>query len=145
MKNGLRIDFKAKMIIMSRAFAEACTNPYSDEYAKLQAVRRDFPDFKVERKSIKKCPHKKTYKGLTYEYMERYIVTHEEPKEAKAVLSELSEMRLIAECHSQGYKYPVIKKWFLNKYPEVANFGLESTASDEEEMVIGFEPLASAA
>ncbi len=134
MKNGLRIDFKEKVIVMSRAFAEACTNPYSDEYAKLQAVRHDFPTFTLQKKTIKKCPHKKTYKGLTYEYMERYIIAHETPDAAKIVLNELAEMRFIAECHSQGFKYPVIKKWFLEKYAEVANFGLETANEEDEEM-----------
>ena len=32
-------------------------------------------------------------------------------------------MQVIAACHSQAFRYPVIKKWFLAKYPEIANFG----------------------
>lgn len=32
-------------------------------------------------------------------------------------------MRVIAACHSQAFRYPVIKKWFLAKYPEIENFG----------------------
>ncbi len=125
---------------MSRSFAKECSNPSSSAYAELQSVRRDYPDFKVERKTIKRCPHKKTYKGLTYEYMERYIIAHEAPEDVQEVLHTLSEMRFIAECHSQGFKYPVIKKWFLEKYSEVANFGLEAAEiEDEEDSVVPFD------
>ena len=34
-------------------------------------------------------------------------------------------MRHIAECHKASYGYAVIKKWFLAKYPEIAEFGVE--------------------
>ena len=37
---------------------------------------------------------------------------------------ELEEMILISKCHSMGYRYPTIKAWFLDKYPEIAAFGM---------------------
>ena len=40
-------------------------------------------------------------------------------------------MRLIAECHSKAFRYPVIKAWFLDKYPEVKNFGMKVEAAAE--------------
>ena len=33
-------------------------------------------------------------------------------------------MRLISECHGKAFRYPVIKQWFLNQYPEIAKFGM---------------------
>lgn len=62
--------------------------------------------------------------------METYISTHGTAEEIKSHLNEFYEMRLIAECHGKAYRYPVIKKWFLNKYPEIAKFG-----ADEEPTV----------
>jgi len=46
---------------------------------------------------------------------------------------------LISQCHSQSKRYPVIKKWFLEKYPEVKKFGVpkeEASAEDETAEVI---------
>lgn len=127
MKNTLKIDFEAGKIIMDRTFAQKCANTRSEEYAQLQSVRRDYPNFAVVTRTIKKNPSKETYAGLTYQYMEDYILTHEDEKTVDAVLAEFSEMRLIAACHSKAFRYPTIKKWFLQKYPEISKFGRVTT------------------
>ena len=41
------------------------------------------------------------------------------------MLHEFDEMILISQCHGRHLRYPTIKKWFLAKYPEVAQFGVE--------------------
>ena len=67
--------------------------------------------------------------------METYILTHE-PKETKTVvLDEFYNMRQIAECHKASYGYAVIKKWFLKKYPEIAEFGVEKKEDPKAEKV----------
>lgn len=123
MKCALNIDFDKKLIIMTRLFSQRCRDTSSKEYAQLQSVRRDYPDYTVIVRQIKKNSDKKTYKGLTYAYMEDYILTHEPAETVAAVLNEFEEMQVIAACHSQAFRYPVIKKWFLAKYPEIENFG----------------------
>ena len=50
------------------------------------------------------------------------------------VLKELAEMRLIAECHSNAHRYPVIKQWFLERYPEIAKFGLPKFEESQNEI-----------
>ena len=133
MKNTLKIDFAKEQIIMERTFAQKVTDTSSAEYRHLQEVRRDYPDFKVVLRKIKKNPNKETYKGLTYDYMRNYILTHEDDKNALIVLAEFSEMRQISRCHSQAKRYPVIKNWFLEKYPEIKNFGETVSVSEEDE------------
>ena len=133
MKNILKIDHPTKTITMDRAFAKNAENTRSEEYAHLQSVRRDYPTYTVVRRQIKSNPNKENYKGLTYAYMKRYIATHEEGEEQKAVLKEFEEKLLISECHSKCHRYPVIKKWFLEKYPEVAQFGMPTVAEDTSE------------
>lgn len=132
MKNTLKIDFANRTIIMDREFAKNASNTFSAEYQKLQAVRAENPDFTVVRKTIKKNPKKESYKGLTYQYMEDYITMHEPKESRKAVLDEFYEKRLISQCHSQAFRYPVIKQWFLERYPEIMEFGIET----KEELVI---------
>lgn len=122
MKNTLKIDLNGKKIVMDRTFAKNCTNTKSDEYAHLQSVRCDYPDFTVITKTIKRNPEKETYKGLTYEYMEDYILRHESEENALAIIKEFNELRTISKCHKQGLRYPTIKRWFLEKYPEIVDF-----------------------
>lgn len=122
MKNTLKINFEKKEIIMDRTFAKNCVNTSSDEYAQLQAVRRDYPDFTVTTRKITRNPSKETYKGLTYAYMEDYILRHETKEDALDVITEFNELRTISRCHRQGLRYPTIKKWFLEKYPEIEEF-----------------------
>ena len=107
----------------------------SAEYAHLQQVRKDYPTYTVIQRQIKKNSNKESYKGLTYEYMETYILSHGTSETRIANLREFNEMRLIAECHSKAFRYPVIKSWFLEKYPEVKNFGkkVEAVAEEQEE------------
>ena len=134
MKNILKIDHAHCTIIMDRTFAKNAENTMSAEYAHLQSVRRDYPNYTVARRQIKKNPNKECYKGLTYAYMEDYIASHESGVNRKLVLKEFAELRLIAQCHSKAHRYPVIKQWFLDKYPEIATFGM-SAAEDENEDV----------
>lgn len=123
MTNYLKIDVKKMTLVYDRAFAKNCFIVGTAEYAQLQDAMKTFPNFKLEQRSIKKNAKKECYKGLTYDYMRDYINSHEEKEERKAVMDELDEMLLISECHSVAYRYPTIKKWFLEKYPEVKNFG----------------------
>ena len=133
--NALFIDFTTNQIIMTRQFSQKCRNTQSAEYAHLQEVRRDYPTFTVNVREIKKNPNKECYKGLTYQFMEDYIITHESDETRKDVLHEFNEMRLISECHSRAFRYPVIKKWFLEKYPEIASFGKVADPSPEVDNV----------
>ena len=125
MKNRLWIDFTENRIMMDRTFAEKCRDTRSAEYEHLQRVRQDYPEFSVQRREIKKNTSKETYAGLTYGYMEHYIITHEEADTRAAVLAEYNELQLISECHKRSRRYPTIKKWFLEKYPQIAEFGME--------------------
>ena len=124
MTNKLTINHINHMIIMDRTFAKKAIDTRSDEYAHLQQVRRDYPNYQVVQRHIRINESKNTYKGLTYGYMEDYIMTHGTEEERIANYREYQEKRIIAECHGKAFRYPVIKSWFLEKYPEIADFGI---------------------
>lgn len=124
MRNTLKLDHAKNIIIMDRTFAKLAENTFSEEYRHLQMVRTDYPEYRVVRKTIKKNANKETWKGLTYEYMINYIITHETADTRKAVMDEFEELKLISECHAKSKRYPVIKNWFLNKYPAIKEFGM---------------------
>ena len=135
MKPIIRVNHEERKIELNKEYFRRIQNPRSEEYETLQMVRKDYPRYEVCLYTIKKNANKKTYKGLNYEYMETYILTHE-PKETKTiVLDEFYNMREIAECHKASYGYAVIKKWFLAKYPEIAEFGMEKKEDPKEEKV----------
>jgi len=124
MKNRLLINHSNRTLVMDRTFAKYAANTRSEEYAHLQKVRQDYPDYQVIRRQIKTNNNKETYRGLTYEYMEDYILTHGTPEEIKKNLKIYDEKKLISECHSKARRYPVIKSWFLETFPEILKFGM---------------------
>lgn len=133
------INFEKNQIVMTRQFAKKCTDTRSPEYAHLQSVRRDYPEYEVITRQIKKNSSKKAYKGLTYDYMRDYIILHTTPEEETAALAEFDELILISKCQKQSLRYPTIKSWFLDKYPEVAKFGtVEAEHEAQQAAYCGF-------
>ena len=67
--------------------------------------------------------------------MRSYIKTYEEEEKRAEVLAEMDKLIFISQCHFKSKRYPEIKQWFLNKYPEVKKFGETESeeASAEEE------------
>lgn len=124
MKSPITIDFENTSIILNVAFVKKASNPFSPEYAQLQKVRADYPEFTVITRTIEKKPSKESYHGLTYDYMRAYIMSHEEGENRTAAVMEFDNLIMISQCHSKGHRYPTIKNWFLEKYPEVRAFGM---------------------
>ena len=127
MKNTLKINHANHTIVMDRTFARNANDTRSEEYAHLQTVRRDYPNYTVVQRHIRTNSNKNTYAGLTYEYMESYILTHGTEETRMTNFKAYQEMRIIAQCQGKAFRYPVIKSWFLDKYPEIARFGMTET------------------
>ena len=132
MKGTIRIDHLNKNILVTALFARASMNPENREYKMLVEIRMLHPDYTVVKRNIKKNPEKESYRGLTYAYMEHYIMMHDESGEVMKIYQEL---RLRALCHSIRYAH--IKKWFLEFYPEIDDFSVKKSRSAE------LPPLAS--
>jgi hypothetical protein len=147
MKNTLRVNHAQRVLVMDRTFAKLSVNVRYEEYAILQRARQDYPTYAVVTRRIKRNPNRETYAGLTYHYMENYILTHEVGDATEQVMREYRELRLISECHSKARRYPAIKSWFLKKYPEIEKFGQEKTdvtqsVEDESDYTVVMAPLA---
>ena len=121
MKNVLKVSPTDRTIVMDRTFAKFADNTMSPEYAHLQQVRRDYPTYTVVQRQIKKNAKQEHYHGLTYAYMEDYIASHGNADDRRTY----DEMKLISKCHSKGFRYPTIKAWFLERFPEVKAFGIQ--------------------
>lgn len=133
MRNAIKVDFYNNTIIITREFAKLASDVRSQEYSMLQKARSNNPEYSVKVRTIKKNPNKETYKGLTYAYMERYIITHETREQATETLTKLAEMYQLAQCRRNGYGYATIKRWFLDKYPDIKKFGIEEEKAEVAE------------
>lgn len=122
-----------KLIVMDRTFAKYYRDTMSEEYTHLQRVRADYPMFAVVRRRIKKNTHQEHYAGLTYAYMEEYICTHESKDTVNDVLAEFKELKTISKCHSKSRRYAPIKKWFLEKYPAIEDFGKDKAPTPDSD------------
>lgn len=119
MKKNIIVDSSLKLIKISKDFSKKAENAESPEYRLFQTIKSEHPDYTVSLGVIKKKENKESYKGLTYEYMERYITHIGTQKE----LDEYKNLLFLSECHS--IRYPTIKEWFLKKFPEVMKYGVK--------------------
>lgn len=135
------IQIKNNQIVISKPFAKNAYCFGTPEYQMLQAVRRDYPDYPVVLREIKKNTTADHYNGLTYEYMKWYIGKYEKEENKEIMLTALEELIEISRCHSKSKRYPTIKAWFLEQYPAVKDFGMPKKDSEEEAShVVPFEP-----
>ena len=123
MKGTIRVDHLNKNILISKTFARASMRTDSDEYKTLSSVKAIYPEYEIHHRKIRKNPQKESYRGLTYAYMEHYILTHDSER-----MKEYQEMRLRALCHTIRYAH--IKKWFLEMYPEIDDFSSKKAGAN---------------
>lgn len=131
MANSLRIKANLCVIEMDREFSKRAKIYGSQEYNMLQQARRDYPTFQVVNRTITKTDKVRAidhYKGLDYAYIEAYIATHDNAEDNFAVYK---EKRLQAEGHS--IRFPAIRQWFLDTYPEVKVKGVSADERKEAE------------
>ena len=138
MKNTLKLNHDARTIIMDKTFTKFAADTRSAEYSHLQQVRQDYPLYTVVQRHIRKNTRQEHYHGLTYRYMEDYIATHGSKEDRRIY----DEMRLISQCHSRAYRYPTIKAWFLERFPEIKEFGVR-VESDRQEAAVSAESVAT--
>lgn len=128
-KNPIKVDFENKKIVISKSYAIKAASVGAKEYVALTEVQESYPEYTIEIRQIKRNPQKETYPGLTYEYMRDYIILHTSPEEELEAIAEFNDLLMISRCQSKCRRYPIIKKWFLAKYPEVREFGLATVVA----------------
>lgn len=119
---GIAIIIRSHTIEVSKKFAAAAARFGTEEYKALQEVRRDYPGYKVVTAARKTA--KPAFKGLTYEYMEKYIAAHD--NDEKTIMGEYK--MLTATCDRanemllKATSYHEVKEWFFDTFPEIKAF-----------------------
>lgn len=107
------VDVVAKTITASVATLNRAKNPNSKEYVELCLLLVDHPDFAITKRGSKKV----VYNGMTFSFMQEYILTQSEPEQM------LVEFECVKRINCD--KYAPVKKWFLNTYKdEDGNFDM---------------------
>ncbi len=96
----------------------------SNEYVAWQKMRKDFPGITPVIKKRKQSVEQAKKRGLTYEAMEAYIVTHDDKDGAHRI-----EFYSLRGLDANGKKiqfavantYFQVRDWFYDTYPEVLN------------------------
>lgn len=119
---NITVNRKMRTLEITKKFDKASRRYGSDEYKELKNAESENPGFKVVVKASA-SKKKETYKGLTYEYMEKYIEAHDEDG---SIMEEYKMLRGIGkeaeEAFAVSLSYHEMKEWFLSTYPAISDF-----------------------
>ena len=120
-ENAVRVYTKSRTIEVTKTFYKAASRFGSEAYEALQKARKENPDFAVVVKSARtKVDH---FKGLTYDFMEKYIASHDNADERMAEFNDLRAKSEVAKLNgAEALSYGEIRAWFFKKYPEIKAF-----------------------
>ena len=109
--SNITINCKNHTIEMDKTFAKNAVIFGTDEYKQLQEARRDYPNYRVT--TIRQKTGKGEFKGLDYDFMDKYVAEHDATGELA------KEYRILRGLDEGGVaeEYSVIKDWFLNAFP----------------------------
>ena len=117
MKNLFTVDFANNTIIASKTTLKKAGVPNSAEYKVLMNLMKQNPTFQIAEKEIKKAESKKTYGGLTKEFIKEYIYIQSSAADLTKQFEKASEMG----------KFPLVRKWFLNTFE---NFDMDEAKEE---------------
>lgn len=120
----MKVNMFERKIVLTKKEMTAASRYGSDAYKALQEARRDNPGYEVVivTRTVKK--ERETYKGLTYEYMEQYIKTHDGEESSTWRDYHIYRGKPIDPKDEipVPYTYREMRDWFLEKYEAVAKF-----------------------
>ena len=125
MNGTYKMDFASKTLTLSKAFADAATNPESEEYNIILRFQQDIPNLKIVRKTHKTPTRYKNkvsgeitvrnqFKNLTYKNMERFMNALPKSEEYLKVYNFLRyDAGLV-----QTSVYKTVRDWFMAQFPK---------------------------
>ena len=120
-ENSIRIVRTNRTIEVSKSFDKAASRFGTREYEAMQQVRKDYPDFTIVVKTVRtKADH---FKGLTYDFMEKYITSHDDADKWLAEFNDLRGKSEEAQAYgAAAHSYGEVKAWFFKTFPEFEAF-----------------------
>ena len=119
----MTINYISMTIEMTKAESKAASKFGTDAYKDLIAAMQQFPNYKIQVATRAATKKSCDYKGLTYDYMEKYIKAHDKDQ---SIMKEYQMLRGLSdeaqEALADSCSYQEIKNWFLDKFSEIAQF-----------------------
>lgn len=125
------MDYVNGTIIVSSAFMKKASVVGTAEYNLYHETRAKNPGFTTVIRPFKTNTKQDRYKGLTYPKMRAYIEKHESEDTRDKALRLFDYMVENSKFHSNRFRYPTIKAWFLKRYPDVDTLGLSEEEYNE--------------
>ena len=104
MKNNFKVNFITNTIEVSPSFAKKASIYGSNEYLMLTNAQQAHPTYTLQTQK----PKKTAIKGIDYDFMRKYIASHDENAELLTNFEKLVKGNL---------SYPEVKAWFIEQYP----------------------------
>ena len=120
----MKINYTSMTIEMTKAEAKNAGKVGTEAFKEMLSLMQQFPNYKIQ--VITRAATKKTcdYKGLTFNYMEKYIASHDD--ENNSIMAEYQALRgksdEAKEVLADSCSYKEIKEWFLKKFPAIKQF-----------------------
>ncbi len=119
---NININNKKHTIEMNQTTSKRASQYGTDEYNALQDVRSAYPTYRVI--VVNRRTDKGEFKGLTYEFMEKYIKAHDDENKTimKQYLALRGESEEALDVGANAKSYAEIKDWFLDTFPDFGKF-----------------------
>ena len=120
----MKINYTSMTIEMTKAEAKNAGRVGTEAFKEMLSLMHQFPNYKIQ--VITRAATKKScdYKGLSFDYMEKYIASHDD--DSKSIMTEYEDLRGKSDeaqaALADSCSYQEIKKWFLGKFPEIEKF-----------------------
>lgn len=123
------IDFIKKEIIGTKASFDKASKGVGEAYDELAAKIAAHPTFALKVKEQKNAirREKRTYEGMDFDFMEKYIAIQ---KKASVIMAEYNSVKKCAKDNGISI-YPFVKKWFLGEFdPDGRGFDMASAKQE---------------
>ena len=121
--NGYKIDFASKTMTITKAFAEAASNPSSAEHSLMMKFQQDIPGLQIIRKSHKAPTRYKTKSGETYNCNQFKNLTYKNMEAFMGALPQSEKNLALYEFIREGVggiqssTYAAVRNWFVAQFP----------------------------
>lgn len=114
MKDNVKFDFVTNTIIVKKGYYEQACKYGTDEHNEFMQLKANYPNMRIVVRRVRTGNRKSDTKGLTYEYMRRFIAIMDSKN-----LLEFNRVQLHYEMfeYDKTKVYHLVKEWFLNTYP----------------------------
>ena len=114
MKDNVRFDFVTNTITVKKGYYEQACKYGTDEHNEFMRLKADYPNMRIAVRSVRTGNRKSDTKGITYEYMRRFIAIMDSKN-----LLEFNKVQIhYGLFESDKTKvFHLVRQWFLETYP----------------------------